>query len=104
MRTEYRFICTLRNGLHARPASMLAEAVRSFASEVTIQKVGGDGAASVRSVLSIVGLDVKLGDECLLVIDGPDGEAALAVLHELITETLGAGDEEPGAPESTLAG
>ena len=38
MPTEYRFACALRNGMHARPASMLAEIVRRFASEVTLTK------------------------------------------------------------------
>ena len=36
---EYRFTCSLLNGLHARPASMLVEVASRFAAAVTLSKV-----------------------------------------------------------------
>lgn len=96
MRTEYRFSCTLRNGLHARPASMLAEAVRGFTSHVVLRKAGG-GSADVRSVLSLVGLDIKPGDECLIEIEGEDAAACRAALVDLIQHRLAQEDEAAAA-------
>src|SRR5262245_60470686 len=83
MKAEYRFTCTLANGLHARPASLLAEVVRRFSAEVTLGRVGG-AAVDARSVLSIVGLDVKQGDERVVIASGGDAPAAVAALRELI--------------------
>ncbi len=93
MGQEHRFTCGLRNGLHARPASMLSQACRRFVSSVRMSK---DGAASVdaRSVLSVVGLDVRFGDACVIEAEGDDAEGAIAALRELIDTTWMEGEEE----------
>jgi fructose-specific PTS system IIA-like component len=101
MRIEYRFICRLRNGLHARPASMLAEAARPFAAAMTIGKEGGEP-VDLHSVLSIVGLDVKHGDACIIVAIGDDAEPAIRAMRELVETSLAEGDELP--PMSEAAG
>lgn len=104
MRHEFRFICGLRNGLHARPASVIAETVRRLAAGVTIGKGGGPG-VDARSVLSVVGLDVRFGDECLVVAEGGDAALALAALRELIEHRLGEGEEVgSGGGEGPVAG
>ena len=95
MRTEYRFVCALPNGLHARPASILAENAGRFRCSVSIMReTAGAPAADVRSVLSVVGLDVHLGDPCVLVTDGEDAAEALDALRDLIEHTLAEVDEE----------
>ncbi|MFT3685700.1 MAG: HPr family phosphocarrier protein [Phycisphaerales bacterium] len=78
MIAELAFVCPLPAGLHARPASMLADAVRPFVAGVTLVNHRTGVSVDARSVLSIVGLDVQLGDKCLLRADGNDAEAALA--------------------------
>ncbi len=97
MAAEYRFTCPLANGLHARPASLLADVVRPFRARVTISKVGG-AAADMLSVLSVVGLDVQAGDECLVLADGEDAAAALASLRMFVEERLVAADEPAPGP------
>ncbi|HYE62881.1 MAG TPA: phosphoenolpyruvate--protein phosphotransferase [Phycisphaerales bacterium] len=92
MRVEYRFSCTLKNGLHARPASMLAEAARAFTSAVVLRKGTGES-ADLRSVLSLVGLDIKLDDECVIEIEGDDAAACRVALVELIEQRLRQEDE-----------
>ncbi len=96
MRIEYRFTCGLRNGLHARPASVMAEVARRFSAKMTVGKLGG-AAVDVRSVLSIVGLDVKSGEECIVVAEGEDAAAAVAGMRELIETRLEEGEELPPA-------
>lgn len=103
MAIEYRFRCALRTGLHARPASMMAEVARRFAATMTIRKIAaGTGqddvavaAVDLRSVLSVVGLDVKQGEECVLMAEGADAADAVAALRKLIEHELAAGEDEP---------
>jgi fructose-specific PTS system IIA-like component len=71
---------------------MLAEATRAFTSRVALVKVGGER-ADVRSVLSLVGLDVKFGDECVIAIEGEDAGACRVALAELIEQRLAEEDE-----------
>ncbi len=108
MRTEYRFTCALRHGLHARPASMLAEVARRFAAEVKLSKDASDGPpaepADARSVLSVVGLNIEHGDRCVLKATGADAGAAIAALKEFVETQLAEGDELPApSPGETAA-
>ena len=96
-RIEYRFTCTLKHGLHARPASMAAEVARRFAADITIVKEGEGTPVDAKSVLSIVGLDVKMGDVCVVVGAGGDAAAAIAAFKALVEGPLGEGDELPAA-------
>lgn len=88
---EHRFVCGLANGLHTRPASALAEAACGFDSSIVIERDRGE-TADVRSVLSVVGLDVQRGDGFVLRAEGDDAEAAIATLRTLLESGLA--DEE----------
>lgn len=98
---EFRFTCGLRNGMHARPASLVSEVARRFSAPVTIGRIGAAG-VDARSVLSIVGLDVKFGDECVVVADGADAAEVATAFKELVETRLAHADEiEPLEPGST---
>lgn len=92
-RTTYRFTCTLAQGLHARPASMLVSAIGSFEARVCIAKIPGGTPVDARSVLSIVGLDVRQGDACEVTTDGRDAAAALAAFRTCAEALFAAGEE-----------
>jgi fructose-specific PTS system IIA-like component len=100
---EHRFTFTLANGLHARPASMLVEVVGRFRSSVQVAKICKDQSppapkpVDARSVLSLVGLDVKHGDDVVLMVAGPDADVAMAALREVIETKLKEADELPPA-------
>lgn len=86
---DLHFTCALEHGIHARPASQLAEAVRPFSARVELMKKSSRATADVRSVLSVVGLDVAYGDECVLSAAGDDANDAIAALQVLIEQGFG---------------
>lgn len=104
MRVEYRFTCGLHSGLHARPASLLAESVQRFVSDVTLAKEGAAAAVDLRSVLSVVGLDVVYGEVCVVVAEGPDAAAVIAAVRALVEGRLGDGEEAPAPLSAAKAG
>ena len=67
-------------GLHARPATIFTQAASKLPVKVKIGKPGGN-AVDARSVLFVLGLDVRGGEEVVLSTD--DGEGADAALDEL---------------------
>ncbi|MGH7132024.1 MAG: phosphoenolpyruvate--protein phosphotransferase [Phycisphaerales bacterium] len=102
MPTEFRFTCTLRNGFHARPASMLADVVRRYSCSVTLVKELAGARVDARSVLSVIGLDVKHGDDCVLIAEGADAAAAIAGIEAFIRDDLSHGDELPPSGSNAL--
>jgi phosphoenolpyruvate-protein phosphotransferase len=86
---DFRFTCALEHGIHARPASALADALRPFDVHVVIVKEASGKSADVRSVLSVVALDVARGDACVLRAQGEDAAPALDALRTLIEEGFG---------------
>ncbi|MDT7579797.1 MAG: phosphocarrier protein HPr [Pseudonocardiales bacterium] len=67
-------------GLHARPATIFTQAAAKLPVKVTIGKPGGN-AVDARSVLFVLGLDVRGGEEVILT--APDADGADAALDEL---------------------
>ena len=93
------FTCPLPNGVHARPASALEGVARRFASRITIVNERTVESANAKSVLGIVGLDIRLNDRCTIACDGPDErEAAAAVTRFLEADLARCDDALPFAP------
>lgn len=88
MPLDYSFSCPLPNGVHARPASALEEVARSFAADVILLNQRTGRSANAKSILSIVGADIRFSDPCLLKISGADEEQAMASLGAFIRNTL----------------
>lgn len=84
-------------GLHARPASRFVETANGFDSTITVAPVEDgstaddgssvDDAAAVDagSMLAVTGLGVEHGEAVRLVAEGPDAEAALDALADLLS-------------------
>jgi phosphocarrier protein HPr len=79
-------------GLHARPASLFVQAASRQPVKVTIAKVGGDLSEPVdaRSILSVLALDARNGDEVVLTAHGDGEDEALAHLAALLERDLDA--------------
>ena len=74
-------------GLHARPATIFTQAASKQPVKVTIGKPGGK-AVDARSVLFVLGLDVRGGDEVILSADGDGADTALDELEALLQRDL----------------
>jgi multiphosphoryl transfer protein len=90
---EFKFVCPLPNGLHARPASQLAEFASDFASDLSLTNLRTGIAANLKSTLAIISADVRSGDECFIRIVGTDETSASAALLSYITRDLPKSDE-----------
>lgn len=78
---------TEKAGLHARPAALFAQTAARYEAEITVARPRvseGSTAASpevsARSVLSLMTLNVRCGDEIVLKARGADGAEALDAL------------------------
>ncbi|WP_413316868.1 HPr family phosphocarrier protein [Agrococcus sp. 1P02AA] len=67
------------HGLHARPASLFAQAAAKAGSPVTITK--GEKQVNAASILSVISLGVSKGDTVTI---GSDDESALDELEQLL--------------------
>jgi multiphosphoryl transfer protein len=65
-------------GLHARPAARFVQAASRFASRIVIRE--GEREADAKSLLSLLGLAVRLSSVITVAAEGSDADAALASL------------------------
>ncbi|MFC4334958.1 HPr family phosphocarrier protein [Salininema proteolyticum] len=72
---------TLETGLHARPAAQFVQTAGETDSDVTIAKAAGDP-VNAKSMLSLMGLDVRKDDEITI---ESDDDAIVGKLEELVT-------------------
>ncbi|MEF8825628.1 MAG: phosphocarrier protein HPr [Halapricum sp.] len=80
-------------GLHARPASKFVETANQFESELQIAADGEDP-VDARSMLGVSSLGAEHGEEVRLIADGPDAEAALDALEEILSTPEDEYDDE----------
>jgi phosphocarrier protein len=72
-------------GLHARPAALFVKAAAESGVAVRVAKVGTDKAADARSILAVLALDVRRGDEVVLSADGDGADEALDRLAAMLS-------------------
>ena len=84
---ERRVVVGSKVGLHARPAAMFVQAAAKQPVKVTIAKAGGSP-VDARSILSVLALDARGGDEVVLAADGDGADQALDELAALVSRDL----------------
>jgi len=84
---ERRVAVGSKVGLHARPAAMFVQAAAKQPVKVTIAKAGVDP-VDARSILSVLALDARGGDEVVLVAEGDGADQALDELAALVARDL----------------
>ena len=102
-----RVSIALEHGIHARPAALLAGAVKGFTAEVML--LGRGRQASARSTIALMTLGVRKGDEVEIRASGPDAAAALSAAeaalrsekHAAHGETL---QHEPAPRSNPISG
>ena len=74
-------------GLHARPATFFIQKANEFKSTVWVEKE--ERRVNAKSLLGVLSLGIVGGTEIRIIVDGPDEEAALAALVELVETGFG---------------
>ncbi|MBA3410810.1 MAG: HPr family phosphocarrier protein [Geodermatophilaceae bacterium] len=92
---ERRAVVASKVGLHARPAALFAKAAAEQTVTVTIAVTGVEGTqdrgpVDASSILGLMTLGAKHGDEVVLAAEGEGAESALETLAELVAQDLDA--------------
>ena len=83
---EVKYIITDEIGIHARPAGLLVKAISQYGSNITIRRGTQEGNA--KSIIGIMTLGVKKGDEVIFLVDGADEAEASETLRVFLNENL----------------
>ena len=70
-------------GLHARPAAMFVKAASEAPMAITVGRPG-DAPVDAKSILGVMGLGAKPGEEVVLVAEGEGADEVLAGLKTLL--------------------
>jgi len=70
-------------GLHARPAALFVQTAARF-KDTRIDVVKDGTARNAKSILNVLGLGVSQGTTIVVRAEGPEAEAALAALSDLV--------------------
>ena len=74
-------------GLHARPLALFNATVKKFQSDVRVSKNGKE--VDAKSPFKVLALAVNQNDEVVFSADGPDADAALAAIAQLVADNFG---------------
>lgn len=78
------------SGIHARPASLFVQQASGFESDVTVRNLTKDGGAKdAKSILMVMSLGMACGCNIEIAAEGPDEQAAVNSLVELIESGCG---------------
>lgn len=76
-----------KEGLHMRPAGVVAKEMGKFACDVTI--VFGEKRINAKSLINIISACIKCGSEVTFECDGEDEAEAMAKIEELEAANFG---------------
>lgn len=71
-----------KNGLHARPAAELVKLAGTYPGEIFIEK--GEKSASAKSMMRLMSLGIRCGDEVRIRADQEEDPAIVDQLAELL--------------------
>ncbi|MDD5296207.1 MAG: HPr family phosphocarrier protein [Rhodocyclaceae bacterium] len=74
-------------GLHARASAKLTQMATSFQSEVWMERNGRR--INAKSIMGVMMLAAGKGSTVMIETDGPDADAALAAILQLIADKFG---------------
>ena len=81
---EIQLQITNPSGLHARPASLFVQTAARFQANIQVQRAGTGQSIEATSILGILSLGIRQGEMIILRAHGPDVDAALRALQELV--------------------
>jgi phosphocarrier protein FPr len=86
-------------GLHARPAAVLANLAQKYESDIRLKR--GDDQVNAKSVMAVMGLEVLTGHKVQVIARGPDAAQAAEELAEALREGLGEEGVVPVSEDTT---
>ena len=89
---ENRIVVKHKAGLHARPASVFVQTANKFHSEITVKNLTGGDPVDAKSILMVLTLGVSQNNEIQIWAEGPDEQAAVQKLCELVQNDFGEGE------------
>ena len=84
---EFDFTVKNEEGLHARPAGILAKEAKKYESTVSISNEKGK-TADVRKLISVMALGVKCGQDIKVTVEGPDEETVFEEVKQFFEENF----------------
>ena len=76
----------LSTGLEARPVAQLVQVASQFNSEIYVEI--GKKKVNAKSIMAVMSLGVKQGNEITITADGADEEEAIAEIQKVLEENL----------------
>jgi len=83
---QFTYTIKDENGIHARPAGLLAKEAQKFTSVINLTANGRS--VSIRKLLALMGMGVKQGDEIMITAEGADENEAIAILEAFMKKNL----------------
>jgi phosphocarrier protein HPr len=83
---ERRVTVQTEAGLHARPAALFVQAATRVPTDVSVGRPDSDP-VNAKSILSVIGLDVRQGEEIVIIAEGDGADTALDQLAATVTTT-----------------
>ena len=74
-------------GLHARPAALFTMTASSFSCDIQVEKAGK--VVNAKSIIKLLSLDCRHGDDITITAEGVDDVAAVEKLVSLVEAGLG---------------
>mgnify|MGYP000704085853 FL=1 len=73
-------------GLHARPATFFIQKANEFKSGIWVEKE--DRRVNAKSLLGVLSMAITTGTEVTLIAEGPDEEAAVKTLAQMLVKDI----------------
>jgi phosphotransferase system HPr (HPr) family protein len=83
---EFSYTITDPNGIHARPAGMLAQKMQEFKSNITLNR--DEQSASAKKLIAMMKLRPKCGQVITVRAEGEDEAAAIEAAREFLTANM----------------
>lgn len=77
------------NGIHARPASLFIQEAKKFESKITVENLATGKVKDAKSILGVMSLGMTKGTDIRIVAEGPDEEAAICAMQQLVDSGCG---------------
>ena len=79
---EVNLILTNKLGLHARPVADFTKLAAKFNSKITL--VGKDKTVDAKSILMVLTMGIKQGEQLTIIADGTDEIECIEILKDFI--------------------